>query len=241
MLVGRGKMNMVHIQNATLAGGVAVGAIADMAIQPFGAMIVGSLSGVISTLGFQYLTPSLNHRLVHDTCNSIQIQTIFFNSFMIKTGGVNNLHGMPGLISGVASAIVAATAIKENFHGDRLYVFYPSRIPAFNSSDYLNESLAGTEFSDGGLGRSAVVQGGYQIAALALTLGMALVGGAITGLLMKLPFLEQIEDSNDNLFDDEPNWITPDDYKTIGVETGADHPLAVENTSKLDNMVEIAV
>jgi hypothetical protein len=58
----------MHIQNATLAGGVAVGAVADMVIHPFGAMIIGLIAGLLSTLGFQYLTPCLNHHLVHDTC-----------------------------------------------------------------------------------------------------------------------------------------------------------------------------
>lgn len=193
MYVGKGRLNMVHIQNATLAGGVAVGAIADMAIQPFGAMVIGSIAGVISTLGFQYLTPVLNHGVIHDTC------------------GVNNLHGMPGIISGIASAIVAALAKPENYHGNRMYVFYPSRIPTPNSTEYQNLSLINTEYHRGGMGRTAVMQGGYQIAALALTLGLALVSGIVTGYLMKLPIIEQI-DEIEEMFDDEPNWTTPEDY-----------------------------
>ena len=92
----------MHIQNATLAGGVAIGTVADMNIKPFGAMIIGSFAGVISSIGFQYLTPLLKKRLrLHDTC------------------GVNNLHGIPGLISGICGIIVAAVATRENFYGNK--------------------------------------------------------------------------------------------------------------------------
>ena len=68
MLTNNGKISMVHIQNATLAGGVAVGAVADLVIQPLGAMILGSVAGLVSTIGFQYLTPILNRIFVHDSC-----------------------------------------------------------------------------------------------------------------------------------------------------------------------------
>lgn len=44
-----------HIQNATLAGGVAVGACADMMVTPGGAMVIGSLAGALSVCGFQYI------------------------------------------------------------------------------------------------------------------------------------------------------------------------------------------
>jgi ammonium transporter Rh len=46
---------MVDIQNATLAGGVAVGAVADLMLQPYGALVAGTVVGIISTLGFKKL------------------------------------------------------------------------------------------------------------------------------------------------------------------------------------------
>uniref|UniRef100_A0A8D0GMJ8 Ammonium transporter Rh type A n=1 Tax=Sphenodon punctatus TaxID=8508 RepID=A0A8D0GMJ8_SPHPU len=96
LLDPRGKLDMVHIQNATLAGGVAVGSCADLNIAPFGAMLIGSCAGIISVVGFKYLTPFFASVLkIQDTC------------------GVHNLHGLPGLLGGLAGIIAAA--VQEAF------------------------------------------------------------------------------------------------------------------------------
>lgn len=86
------KFDMVHIQNATLAGGVAAGSSCDLIIGPWAAMLVGTSAGLVSVLGYQYLTDILEKRGVQDIC------------------GVHNLHGMPAIIGGVAGAIAAANA-----------------------------------------------------------------------------------------------------------------------------------
>ncbi|XP_075711387.1 ammonium transporter Rh type C isoform X2 [Rhinoderma darwinii] len=89
----KGKLEMVHIQNATLAGGVAVGTAAEMFLTPYGSLIVGFICGIVSTLGFAYLSPLLSSKLIlHDTC------------------GIHNLHGMPGIIGGIVGAVTAASA-----------------------------------------------------------------------------------------------------------------------------------
>jgi hypothetical protein len=83
------RLDMVHIQNSTLAGGVAVGACADMYMEPAGAMLIGSFTAVVSVLGYVYLSPWLASKAgLFDTC------------------GVHNLHGMPGVISAICSAII---------------------------------------------------------------------------------------------------------------------------------------
>ncbi|XP_012638694.1 ammonium transporter Rh type C isoform X2 [Microcebus murinus] len=101
----KGKLDMVHIQNATLAGGVAVGTAAEMMLMPYGSLIVGFFCGIFSTLGFVYLTPFLESRLqIQDTC------------------GIHNLHGIPGILGGIVGAVTAAFASpevygKEGFQG----------------------------------------------------------------------------------------------------------------------------
>ncbi|MBN3282733.1 RHCG protein, partial [Polyodon spathula] len=93
---GKGKLDMVHIQNATLAGGVAAGTASEMMLSTYGSLIVGFLCGIISTCGFTYLTPLLESKLkIHDSC------------------GIHNLHGMPGIIGGIVGAVTAASATEQ--------------------------------------------------------------------------------------------------------------------------------
>ncbi|XP_055070229.2 rh family, C glycoprotein, like 1 [Misgurnus anguillicaudatus] len=95
-----GKLDMEHIQNATLAGGVAMGTAAEFMITPYGSLIVGFCSGLISTLGYWFLTPFLEKTLkIQDTC------------------GVHNLHGIPGILGAVVGAITAAAA-SSSVYGD---------------------------------------------------------------------------------------------------------------------------
>lgn len=59
-LVSHGhKLDMVHIQNSTLAGGVAVGSVCNLLIQPYGALTIGVLAGALSVFGYRYLSVSV--------------------------------------------------------------------------------------------------------------------------------------------------------------------------------------
>ncbi|XP_073424799.1 ammonium transporter Rh type C isoform X2 [Dendrobates tinctorius] len=115
----KGKLDMVHIQNATLAGGVAVGTAAEMFLTPYGSLIVGFICGIVSTLGYVYLMPFLSSKLgLHDTC------------------GIHNLHGMPGIIGGIVGAVTAAAATVKVYTEEgliELFEFtgeYASRTPS---------------------------------------------------------------------------------------------------------------
>ncbi len=69
----------MHIQNATLAGGVAIGSAANLKLVPGFTLGAGMLAGCISTMGYVYLSPRLERAIrLSDVC------------------GVHNLHGMPG-------------------------------------------------------------------------------------------------------------------------------------------------
>lgn len=112
-LTRRGKFNMVHVQNATLAGGVAIGSSSDLTVGPGGSMLVGTLAGAVSVLGYEYLSPWLERRLgLRDTC------------------GVLNLHGVPGLIGALAGAVSCGVADSVVYGLPYEQLFSAGRSPA---------------------------------------------------------------------------------------------------------------
>ena len=84
----RRKISISDIANASLAGGVAIGATCASANHPT-AFIIGILAGTLSTFGFAV------------------IQSKIEKAFrMIDTCGVTNLHGWPGLLGGLTALFV---------------------------------------------------------------------------------------------------------------------------------------
>ena len=67
---------MVSIQNATLAGGVAVGTSADLVIQPWGAILVGMFAGALSVVGYVKIQPLLATIGLDDTCGTPVIESL---------------------------------------------------------------------------------------------------------------------------------------------------------------------
>ena len=133
------KLRAPDIQNATLAGGVAVGSIANLTLDPFTVIIVGSVAGLVSTFGFHYIQPFLEESIgLHDSC------------------GIHNLHGMPSLIGGFASVVVAAWKTS----GD---IYHDSAIYGPNASNQWEMQLSG----------------------VIVTFVVAVSSGCVTGLLLK--------------------------------------------------------
>ncbi|XP_068629338.1 ammonium transporter Rh type B-B [Battus philenor] len=165
-----GKLEMVHVQNSTLAGGVAIGSVCNMQITSGGAIGIGIISGFLSVIGFSFLTPLLKDAGIRDTC------------------GVNNLHGMPGILSGLFSVVFAYLASAESYGPELGDIF-----PALTSNDTGARTSSGQALS--------------QLEALITTLVISIVGGIITGILARTSLFDPLQDKEK--FVDEVEWELP--------------------------------
>ncbi|XP_010161595.1 ammonium transporter Rh type B-like, partial [Antrostomus carolinensis] len=106
-ILHEGMLQMVQIQDATLASTAMMGMAGEMLVTPFGALIAGFLAGLIPPLGFRFLTPVLASRLkTQDTC------------------GVHNVHGLPGILGALLGTLLTALATADAY-GGRLELVFP--------------------------------------------------------------------------------------------------------------------
>lgn len=86
------QIAMEDILHSTLAGGVVIGISSGFLYQPAVAIAIGIIGGIVSTLGFKYLSPFLEQSFhLRDTC------------------GNPNLHGLPAVLGGILSAVIMAS------------------------------------------------------------------------------------------------------------------------------------
>lgn len=189
------KFDMVDIQNATLAGGVAVGSSSDLVIQPWGALCIGIAAGWLSVFGYVYLTPYLEKKYgLHDTC------------------GIHNLHGMPGILGAVGGAISAALAGDSHVVGDNVNNIFPFRAPSTEAAARLQGWVDPVTNMTLTLGedRTALEQGGFQMAALGVALALAIAGGFFAGKVASWQWFQPLTESW-QLFEDEMYWECPEE------------------------------
>jgi ammonium transporter Rh len=138
----KGKFHMEDVLNASLAGGVMIGVNSNLITTPFVALLVGFFAGGFSTVGFEVISAKLQEKFS-----------------LYDTAGINNLHGMPGVIGGLLSAVFVSSLTTAQI------------------------GVISDDFS-----RSPGSQAGLQFAATLFTLCLAVGSGLATGLLVKTGF-----------------------------------------------------
>ena len=199
----------VDIQNATLAGGVAIGCTANLNMSPFGAIMIGCTAGTVSTLGFNFVQPYLEKTWgLHDTC------------------GIHNLHAMPSVIVSAALLLLVLPPLMPASNSHHLSPSPPPPPPPPLQGALASVILAG--WKDNNKGHDATIYG-YTVAgtgtmwwsqfvAIFVCIGFAVSTGLVTGFILKS--LQPLSDCNE--FHDDQWWAVGDDYnKTFYSELGA--------------------
>ena len=129
------------------------------------------IAGGISTIGYNKVQPYLYRKFnLHDTC------------------GVNNLHGIPGIIGGLSGAI-SALFTSDELYGDNIQNVFPA--------------MDGT--------RSNKEQGLYQFLALLTTIFISISGGLLTGKILNM----RIFQNNKEYYNDKDNWDLEEEEEEV--------------------------
>ncbi|VDP11171.1 unnamed protein product [Onchocerca flexuosa] len=188
------RFSMTHISNSVLAGGIAIGTVANIILEPFYALLIGCLGALVSVLGNNYIRP-IGARVfgLHDT------------------RGVGSIHGLPGILAGILGFVFTAVYEPTRYGTGNVTHIYPAMS---NSKE----------------GREIFVQAGYQLAALVIVLLVSIIGGAVTGLILRLNCFNRIHDKE--FYSDGEFIEPPEDYDfTTRIISKIDHIELTEHTA----------
>ncbi|XP_042907976.1 ammonium transporter Rh type B isoform X2 [Parasteatoda tepidariorum] len=184
----KAKFTMSHIQNATLAGGVAVGATCELMIQPFGALLIGLLGGSLCVIGFHYMGPFLKRINIMDAC------------------AINSLHTLPGFLAGLTGIFAALIGTVDNY-GHSLYRIYPAMAPPINSNE-LADLQAQYPYIQAGESRTPANQACFQAYYMIECIIAGIILGLLNGLFLRMKMFDPLEEKQ--LYLDETFWNMPD-------------------------------
>lgn len=87
-----GKIEIEMLMHGSLAGGVAIGACANIISKPWASMIIGLTAGIISSFGVQRINPFFSRLTnLQDTCAALSV------------------FGLPGILGAISSSIIHAS------------------------------------------------------------------------------------------------------------------------------------
>jgi ammonia channel protein AmtB len=93
----RAPLDFQLLQGSLLAGGVAAGPVAALQLQPWGALLLGLLTGLAVVLSGVFLEPLL--------ARGLGLPTSYY---------IVSIHGLPALIGGAAGVFMAAIAEEKS-------------------------------------------------------------------------------------------------------------------------------
>ena len=154
---------VMNIPNRVILNGcIAASSCATLMLQPYGAMILGMVTGVATTLAFIY---------------------------MEDEQGVLAFHGLPALLGGVSSAVLAALAEDKEgpiVYHKSLYATYPARIPS-ETSPLLGEILSNYPFlEDKAASRTSLGQAGFQVLGIVVVVLTGFAVAVLNGICLRI-------------------------------------------------------
>lgn len=110
----RKHFDMRDIQNASLAGGIALGSAHSLVIVPAASLLCGAVAATLTIIGYVWITPYLESKS---------------KGRLSDARGTFNLHGFSGMIAGIASIVAVGIADEEEIYKQPPSEIFPHDLP----------------------------------------------------------------------------------------------------------------